>query len=215
MSKKKPFLGYFFAAQEFTCFCDTWEEVQALQKKYSGPKTNKGYYSQEEGEQIKVEYLAKFQKAQKSKLTVCEDFSADGRCLDVFAAGVYEKGCYGGGFAVYEGSTLLHSGKHENIPNAAKGSGEWAGLLPAVVKALRWVKEQGAVTARIHTDQKVAAELIRGTYKAKKEFTQTFVEVMASLAGWTSFAPPLDESAKEAEGFQVAKALANEAAGLA
>lgn len=218
MSKKKTQKFYVFVTNRDGCICDNWPEVQQLLKDFEGRKLDSrvlgGYDTFEEAEAVLGAYLRTIiLELQNSAPVLTPYFTGErpGRALDVYACGVYKFGKYGGGFVVFEGETLMHSGKLANPHNSVKGSGKWAGLFHAILHGTRWAKENGADSVLIHTNTTGPAELVAGVHKPGKEITKDFVAAMVPFRESARFAPIPEEPD---EGLKHAERLANEAAGL-
>lgn len=214
MSKKKP-KHYVFVTNRDGCICDNWPEVKKLMDEFKGQKVGArplgSYDTFEDANKALGEYLQTVKASLRPAASPYFTGELTGRVFDVYASGVYEVGKYAGAFAVYEGATLLHSGKLTNPVNSVKNSGRWGGLYHAIIQGTRWAKANGAEAVLIHTNTTGPAELVAGVHKPGKEITKGFVAAMVPFGESARFAPIPEEPDERLKGVE---GLAREAAGL-
>ncbi len=211
MSKKKTPKFYVITTKHDAAYCETWKDAEQTRNETKGATIKGGYATREEALAAIEEHLQTVRAALISPISPYVTEALPGRVFDVYACGVYQSGKYGGGFAVFEGETLIHSGRLQNPHNSVKTSGKWAGLFHAILHGTRWAKENGADSVLIHTNTTGPAELVAGVHKPGKEITRDFVAAMVPFRESARFAPIPE---KPDEGLKIAERLANEAAGL-
>lgn len=209
--KKHTKKFYIFVTNKDGCVFDRWPDAQKMLDEFSGLHVGQRILgsvdTREEADTVLDEYLRTLRPALPPYFTG----TLPGRVFDVYAAGVYEAGKFGGAFAVYEGSTLLHTGKLKNPSNQLKRSGKWAGLYHSIIQGTQWAKNNGADSVMVHTNTEGPAELIAGVHKAARETTQVFVDALAVFKGSLGFATIPKEAD---EGLIFVERLAKEAAGI-
>lgn len=135
----------------------------------------------------------------------------EGKHYDIYVDGSYDnnKKQYSWGFAVYEGSTVIHTasgvGKDENAVAIRNVAGE----LEATIEAVQWAEQQEVDVITIHHDYIGISEWATGKWKTNNPITQSYAAFIRNYLQWVKFNKVAGHTG--VEGNELADKLAGEA----
>ncbi|SMC88257.1 viroplasmin family protein [Sporomusa malonica] len=162
----------------------TWSECQKQVIGYPGALF-KSFLSELEAR----EYINGVTAAMSTTVTINANDKHTGNHYDIYVDGSYDnsKKKYSWGFAVYQGSEVIHtaSGIGENAE--ATATRNVAGELEATMKAVLWAEMQDIDSITIHHDYIGISEWATGKWKTNNTTTQGYACFIRPYLTWVSF----------------------------
>lgn len=112
-----------------------------------------------------------------------------GKHYDIYVDGSYDdrQKQYSWGFAVYNGSDLIHTASGVGKNSSAVAIRNVAGELEATIEAVKWAEVQDVDTITIHHDYIGISEWATGNWKTNNKITQDYASFIKAYLDWVSF----------------------------
>ena len=157
----------------------TWDSCAVQVKGYPGA-IYKSFKTKEEAQMFLDNVLRELESSESPPLS--SDSSSknveiwvDGSCIHNGGSGDMQLGW---AYLIRKDKKELHRANGSDIPPEALHHRNVAGEIQAVLKALDWCDVQGITSATIYFDYQGLQEWVSGAWKAKTQYTKTYVEAV-------------------------------------